>query len=131
LYPPSQARRVYRVPKITHCRFDPNVADYDAFPRARRARAWECTLTPGESLYIPAGWYHQVTVVSGWAINVNVFWPRPAGQALLLPGLWRFLLRRERAKARRSLASIAPRRRRSAPPDAVATGGGRRRWRTG
>ncbi|MFC4531997.1 cupin-like domain-containing protein [Sphaerisporangium dianthi] len=101
LFPPSQSRRVYRIPRITHCRFDPNDPDFDRFPLARRASGRQCTLSPGESLYIPVGWYHQVTVVSAWALNVNFFWPRPFGQGIATPPLWRFLLRRGWARARR------------------------------
>jgi hypothetical protein len=101
LFPPSQSRRVYRIPRITHCRFDPNDPDFERFPLARRASGLQCTLSPGESLYIPVGWYHQVTVVSAWALNVNFFWRRPFPQGLATPPLWRFLLRRGWARVRR------------------------------
>jgi hypothetical protein len=94
LFAPSQAPLLYRMPGGAHCRFDPNVPDYDRYPRSRAAIAWRCTLRPGESLYIPPGWFHQVTVTSPWAVNVNFFWPRPFPQALITPVLWRLLLRR-------------------------------------
>jgi len=103
LFPPSQSRLVYRIPKITHCRFDPNTPDFDRFPLARNASGWQCTLHAGESLYIPVGWYHQVTVTSAWAANVNFFWPRPFPQGLATPALWRFFFRRGRARLRRAL----------------------------
>ncbi|MFD5552722.1 cupin-like domain-containing protein [Streptomyces sp. NPDC127068] len=103
LFPPSQSRYLYRLPGRTHCRFDPNAPDFQRFPLARRATGWHCTLRPGESLYIPVGWFHQVTVVSDWAVNVNFFWPRPFPQGLAIPGLWRFLLRRGRARLRTAL----------------------------
>ncbi|MET8160800.1 cupin-like domain-containing protein [Sphaerisporangium sp. NPDC005289] len=101
LFPPSQSRRVYRIPRLTHCRFDPNDPDFGRFPLARQASGWQCTLSPGESLHIPVGWYHQVTVVSAWALNVNFFWRRPFPQGIATPPLWRFLLRRGWARARR------------------------------
>ena len=100
LFPPSQSRVVYQVPGITHCRFDPNLPDFDRFPLARGAEGLQCTLQPRESLYIPVGWFHQVTVVSDWAVNVNFFWRRPFPQGLVVPGLWRFLLRRGWARVR-------------------------------
>jgi hypothetical protein len=107
LFAPSQSRRVYQVPGITHGRFDPNLPDYDRFPLARAATGRECTLKPGEALYIPVGWYHQVTVRSGWALNVNFFWPRPFPQGLLRPSLWHFLLRRGWARTRRAARAAA------------------------
>jgi hypothetical protein len=100
LFAPAQHRLVYKVPSITHCRFDPNLPDYDRFPLARQACGWQCTLDPGESVYIPVGWFHQVTVASDWAVNVNFFWPRPFPQGLAIPSLWRFLLRRGLARVR-------------------------------
>lgn len=40
-----------------------NVAspDLGRFPEAARARAIEVRVRPGEMLYLPALWYHQVT----------------------------------------------------------------------
>jgi hypothetical protein len=76
LFPPSQSRLLYQRPGTAQCRFDPAVPDFDRFPEARNSTAWHCTLAPGESLFIPVGWYHQVTVVSPWALNINFFWER-------------------------------------------------------
>lgn len=85
LFSPAQWTRIYRVRGITHCKFDPNIPDFAQFPRARAAVGFAGTLDPGESIYIPAGWYHQVTVVSDWAVNVNFFWPRPFPQGVVQP----------------------------------------------
>ncbi|MFF3734279.1 cupin-like domain-containing protein [Streptomyces sp. NPDC002476] len=98
LFPPSQSRFVYRIPGATHCRFDPNAPEFERFPLARRTAGLRCVLRPGESLYIPVGWFHQVTVVSAWAVNVNFFWPRPFPQGLVNRSLWPLLLRRGRAR---------------------------------
>jgi hypothetical protein len=99
LYPPGQTRLLYRINGRTHCRFDPNVPDFDRFPRARAATRWVCTLQPGEAIYIPSGWFHQVTVVSGWAVNVNAFWHRPFQHTLMAPALWPHLFRQARGIA--------------------------------
>jgi hypothetical protein len=40
--------------------FDPEAPDYDRFPLARQATLLECVVEPGDLLYVPAGWYHQV-----------------------------------------------------------------------
>ena len=39
---------------------DPEAPDYERFPLARQAALVECVIEPGEMLYVPAGWYHQV-----------------------------------------------------------------------
>jgi hypothetical protein len=44
--------------------FDPEAPDYDAFPLARRAAIAEVVVHPGDMLYVPAGWYHQVRALS-------------------------------------------------------------------
>lgn len=40
--------------------FDPEAPDYEKFPLARQACLVEVIVNPGDLLYVPAGWYHQV-----------------------------------------------------------------------
>lgn len=44
--------------------FNPEAPDFDQFPLARQADMIECIMQPGELLYVPAGWYHQVRSLS-------------------------------------------------------------------
>jgi hypothetical protein len=44
--------------------FDPEAPDFDRFPLARQAALVECIVAPGEMLYVPAGWYHQVRALT-------------------------------------------------------------------
>lgn len=44
--------------------FDPEAPDYDAFPLARHAAIVEVVVKPGDMLYVPAGWYHQVRALT-------------------------------------------------------------------
>lgn len=44
--------------------FDPEAPDFDRFPLARQAAVVECIVHPGDMLYVPAGWYHQVRSLS-------------------------------------------------------------------
>jgi hypothetical protein len=44
--------------------FDPEAPDFDAFPLARQAAIIEVVVEPGDMLYVPAGWYHQVRALS-------------------------------------------------------------------
>jgi hypothetical protein len=105
LFAPSQTRFLYRFPAPeAHCAFDPTEPDFGRFPRARRARGFECVLEEREAIYVPMGWYHQVTVVSPWALNVNFWWPRPFPQGLVTPSVWPQLAFRARRIMRSALA---------------------------
>ncbi len=44
--------------------FDPEAPDFARFPLARQATMLELIIHPGELLYVPAGWYHQVRALS-------------------------------------------------------------------
>lgn len=44
--------------------FDPEAPDFDKFPLARQAAMIECIVHPGDMLYVPAGWYHQVRALT-------------------------------------------------------------------
>jgi hypothetical protein len=104
LFDPSQASRLYPSPgREAGCELDPNLPDYDRFPRARGLRGYVCELRAGEAIYIPAGWYHQVTVTSPWALNVNFWWPRPRRQTWATASLRRVVLRRRWATLRERL----------------------------
>ncbi|WP_219135491.1 cupin-like domain-containing protein [Janthinobacterium sp. UMAB-60] len=44
--------------------FDPEAPDFERFPLARQATMIECLVEPGDMLYVPAGWYHQVRALT-------------------------------------------------------------------
>jgi hypothetical protein len=50
--------------------FDPEHPDFERFPLARRASLVECIVRPGEMLYVPAGWYHQVRALT-FSLSAN------------------------------------------------------------
>ncbi|ASU41056.1 transcription factor [Herbaspirillum sp. meg3] len=50
--------------------FNPEAPDYEQFPLARQAGMIECIMQPGELLYVPAGWYHQVRALS-FSLSAN------------------------------------------------------------
>jgi hypothetical protein len=62
--------------------FNPEAPDFDAFPLARGASMIECVVHPGEMLYVPAGWYHQVSALT-FSLSCNR-WAR--GMPLALVG---------------------------------------------
>ncbi|MBC7684987.1 MAG: cupin-like domain-containing protein, partial [Bdellovibrionales bacterium] len=54
LYPREANAVLYGSP------FDPETPDFEKFPLARHAAMIECVVQPGDMLYVPAGWFHQV-----------------------------------------------------------------------
>jgi len=50
--------------------FDPEAPDYARFPLARQAALVECVVHPGELMYLPAGWYHQIRALS-FSLSAN------------------------------------------------------------
>lgn len=60
--------------------FDPEAPDFDKFPLARQATTIECIVNPGELLYVPAGWYHQVRALT-FSLSANR-WARALPYAL-------------------------------------------------
>lgn len=60
--------------------FDPEAPDFDKFPLARQATMIECIVKPGDLLYVPAGWYHQVRSLT-FSLSTNR-WARALPYAL-------------------------------------------------
>jgi hypothetical protein len=44
--------------------FDPEAPDFERYPLARQASMIEVIVHPGDMLYVPAGWYHQVRALT-------------------------------------------------------------------
>jgi lysine-specific demethylase 8/hypoxia-inducible factor 1-alpha inhibitor (HIF hydroxylase) len=88
LFPPSQTNNLYPFPVYIHLRYGfklrswfsqvyPENPDFDAFPRLKEALQYKCELilNQGEILYIPAGWWHEVTALGDEMVcSVNRFW---------------------------------------------------------
>ena len=60
--------------------FNPEAPDFEKFPLARQASMIECIVNPGELLYVPAGWYHQVRALT-FSLSANR-WARAVPYAL-------------------------------------------------
>lgn len=60
--------------------FDPEAPDFDRYPLARQASLVDCIVAPGEMLYVPAGWYHQVRALT-FSLSSNR-WARAMPAAL-------------------------------------------------
>jgi hypothetical protein len=75
LFPPEQSSFMYPCPEqeIRHLsEIDVEEVDWQTFPMFRRARGLRCVLGPGDVLYLPKNWWHQVHL---WAPSIAVnFW---------------------------------------------------------
>ena len=114
LFPPSQLYNLYPFSILNHLQHGlkrrstysqvyPDRPDFDAFPKLRQALQYrqDVVLNPGEMLFIPAGWWHEISTVGDSAIghdaighgvvcSVNRFWQvRPVGRSLRLWSKWR------------------------------------------
>ncbi|KAJ1495515.1 hypothetical protein T484DRAFT_1761812 [Baffinella frigidus] len=72
LFAPHDADNLYMVgdkSKVT----DIDNPDLGRFPLFRHATPFECTLLPGDVLFIPALWFHNV-LAQDFSVAVNVFW---------------------------------------------------------
>ena len=72
LYPPQDADYMYMVGDKSAV-LDIDEPDLVKYPLFRHARGFECFLEPGDVLYIPALWFHNVVSLD-FSVAVNVFW---------------------------------------------------------
>lgn len=72
LFPPSDAPYLYLVGDKSRV-LDLDHPDLSLFPLFPQASPHETLLGPGEVLYIPALWFHNVTALE-FGVAVNVFW---------------------------------------------------------
>ena len=107
LFPRSQTANLYPYPFYLHLwhglklrswfsQVYPDRPDFEAFPKLQIAlnHRYEVVLNAGEILYIPAGWWHEVTSLGNEMVcSVNRFWRIfPASRAILFWGRWRAYL---------------------------------------
>jgi len=77
LFSPREEGRMYRHPpwsRLPHMsRVDAENPDLARFPRFAAARPLRCVIEPGELLYIPRLWWHQVRSLE-FSVSVNYWW---------------------------------------------------------
>jgi len=56
---------------------DPCAPDLEAFPRFAEVELHEIVLGPGDLLYVPPGWWHEVTSLSVSVSASRIWWPLP------------------------------------------------------
>lgn len=78
LFEPKQTSLLYPFPahsKIPHMsQLNIDQIDSDKFPKFQKAKYIDCMLEPGEMLFIPAFWWHQVYSLDQLNIAINFWW---------------------------------------------------------
>ncbi len=107
LFPPSQTNNLYPFPIYLHfihglklrswfSQVYPEKPDFQAFPKFEKAleHKKEVILNQGEILFIPVGWWHEVTALGDEMVcSVNRFWPvKPKHRVFLSWIAWRTYL---------------------------------------
>lgn len=79
LWPPSSTSQLYPLAlsgeASNHSAVDFTAPDYVRFPLYREAekKSLQVTISPGDALFIPEGWWHQVDA-SDVALAINIWW---------------------------------------------------------
>ncbi len=74
LYPPSQSKYLYKVPHALISREDIDFTnpDFEKFPALKEAEGYVTQLKHGETLYMPEGYWHQMTYLTpGFSMSLR------------------------------------------------------------
>ncbi|MFF3334810.1 cupin-like domain-containing protein [Streptomyces sp. NPDC002888] len=78
LFNPAQSDLLYPGPldiRTRHLsRVDVKAPDLQQFPRFEQAEYWEAVVEPGDLLFLPAFWWHQVSAQDEASVSVNYWW---------------------------------------------------------
>lgn len=65
LFPPEQSKNIYQHPFTVASYIDVNNPDYDKFPALKNAWGYDCTIRPGETIFMPSGHWHYIEYTDG------------------------------------------------------------------
>jgi len=74
LYPPSQTKYLYKLPNalISHPDLDFNNPDFEKYPAIAKAKGLVTELQHGDMLYMPEGYWHQMTYLTpGFSMSLR------------------------------------------------------------
>jgi len=79
LFAPDQSRNLYRHPFTVASYVDLNNPDYVKHPALSKAKGYEVILQPGETLFMPSGFWHYIEYTDGgYSISLRSFGSVPA-----------------------------------------------------
>lgn len=61
LFAPSEGRNLHKLPLTARSKVDPLFPDVTRFPRLAQLQGWRATFGAGETLFLPAGCWHDAT----------------------------------------------------------------------
>lgn len=65
LFAPEYSDLLYKVPFNTFCLIDPENPDYNKFPALRYVKGYKIELEPGDTLFMPSGYWHFMKYLEG------------------------------------------------------------------
>ena len=72
LFAPDQSRSIYKNPFSTASYIDVNNPDYQKYPALQNVKGFECTIHPGETLFMPSGYWHYIEYTDfGYSISLR------------------------------------------------------------
>ncbi|HHH49968.1 MAG TPA: cupin-like domain-containing protein [Saprospiraceae bacterium] len=72
LFAPDQSINIYHHPFSVASYIDVNNPDYDLFPALEKAVGYECIVNPGETLFMPSGYWHYIEYLdSGFSMSLR------------------------------------------------------------
>ena len=93
MFPNSEQYKLYRKPfevlslaDFSHYYEQDGAPDYEKFPALKLAEGFDFILEPGDTLFMPAGyWHHMEYLESGFAMSLRALQPSIGGK---LKGMW-------------------------------------------
>lgn len=72
IFAPDQSKNLYRHPFTVRSYVDLNKPDFQNYPKLQDLKGYEVVLEPGETLFMPAGYWHHVTYEeAGYGISLR------------------------------------------------------------
>ncbi len=65
LFAPEESTNIYHQPFTVTSAIDLNDPDYDKYPALKKAKGYECIIHPGDTLFMPSGFWHFITYMDG------------------------------------------------------------------